>query len=145
MYLRQEILGSHNRAGHKLREEAEVEEVVRPTLSRLNITTIDINHITERLEGEEGDTHREEDIAKRDVAIGECREHFAQQTRILKVAEHPEVEDYRGGYQPLTMFLLLGCGEEERYRVVGQRHQKYQQEVYSARLVVEEEREEGEV
>jgi len=63
-YLGNEVLGPHDGAGHELREEREVEEVVRPAVERTQLAAVDVDRVAQRLEDEERDAHGQEDVAE---------------------------------------------------------------------------------
>ena len=59
--LREKLLGTHDRAGHQLREETQIESEIPEVLDRNDCPARNIHHIAYRLEDEERDTHRQKD------------------------------------------------------------------------------------
>ena len=53
--------GTHDGTGHQLREEAQVKAEVQEIGHRGNLAALHVHNIAHRLEGEEGNTHRQHD------------------------------------------------------------------------------------
>ena len=53
--------GAHDRTGHKLREERKIEAEVQEILYGSNLPPLHVHNVTHRLEGEEGNAHRQDD------------------------------------------------------------------------------------
>lgn len=62
-YLGDEVACTDDGACHELWEEADVEGIVEQAVEGLDVASIDINGVAERLEGEEGYAHGQEDVA----------------------------------------------------------------------------------
>ena len=52
-YLGDEVTGTNNRTCHELGEETDVEGIVKQTVEGLDVASVNVNRVTERLEGEE--------------------------------------------------------------------------------------------
>ena len=137
-----EVAGTHNRAGYKLRKEREVEEVVEPAVEWAQLSSVDVNRVAHRLEDEERDADGQEDVLK----LQESRPeqfvgHIDQEVRVFEIAEHPEVDDNAHCHQPFSRTGTLREVERVANQVVVGGRQKQQHEVKTARFVVEVERE----
>ena len=53
--LRKHVFGPHHRAGEQGREEGEEESVVEEIAARLDLAAVDVDHVADRTESEEGD------------------------------------------------------------------------------------------
>ena len=82
LHLRQQVRRPHDRPRHKLREERQVVCEVDHVPGRPDLAAIHVHHVAQRLEGVEGDAHRQHD------AVDERQHH------LLKV------DQLRGGPQP---------------------------------------------
>lgn len=60
--LRNELVGAHNRAGHQLREEREVETEVEDVRYGLDFTAVDVDAVTHGLEREERNAYRQNNL-----------------------------------------------------------------------------------
>ena len=104
-----EVAGTDNGACHELGEEADVEGVVEQAVEGADVAPIDIDGVAERLEGEEGDAHGQEDVARLprhalEVAAADGRgdvdarggeegaEGLAQEVGVFEEDEQPQVE-----------------------------------------------------
>ena len=56
----EEMLCAHNRAGHQLREERDVEGVIDDVRDGFLLAAVDIDHVGHALKGVEADAHRAE-------------------------------------------------------------------------------------
>src|ERR1043166_4363524 len=65
--LRQELRGTHDRAGDEVREKADVEQDVDQRGGRLERAVVDVNDIGERVEGEERDRDGQRHLDERHV------------------------------------------------------------------------------
>ena len=61
--LRDEVAGSDDGTCHQLREEGDIESIVEQSIEWLDVAAIDIDGVTEGLEGEEGDANGQENVA----------------------------------------------------------------------------------
>ena len=137
-YLRNEILGSHDRSCHQLREEREVEDIVNPSLEGLDLSAIDVYGVAHRLEYEE----RYADGQKYILKIQESRAkqavgHLDEEVGVLEIAQHSEVDNHAQRHPAFFHLLILLARYGIAYEVVANGGKEEQQEVYSARLVVE--------
>ena len=63
-YLWDEVTCPHDRTCHELGEKRDVEGIVEEPVEGTYVATIDIDGVTQRLEGEETDAHRQEDVTR---------------------------------------------------------------------------------
>ncbi len=79
MELLDELHGTDDGTRHQLREERQVKAEVQETLHWRNLAPLDVHHVAHRLEGEEGDAHREDD--------GIHPEHFRAHKHVQPLAQ----------------------------------------------------------
>ena len=137
-YLRYEILGAHDRSCHQLREEREVENVVRPALKGLDLSAIDVYGVAHRLEDEE----RYADGQKYILKIQESRAkqavgHLDEEVGVLEVTQHSEVYHHAQRHPAFLCADVLLARYGVTDEVVANGGKEQQKEIYSARLVVE--------
>ena len=77
-----------------MREKRHVERIVEQRAERLKLTAIYIYGITETLEGEETDAHRQENVLRLEVAVHELRPYFTEEIGIFEISEQREVYYY---------------------------------------------------
>jgi len=144
--LRDEVAGADDGSGDELREEREVEEVVEPVREGLQLAAVDVDRVAHRLEDEERDADRQEDVPELEESLPE---HLVgdldQEVRVLEVAEHAEVHRDAQRYEPAAAGPAFGAGHDAGDEEVARGGEDQQQEVDPARLVVEVEREEDDV
>ena len=137
-----EIPGPDDRAGHQLRKERQVKEIVEPVGQRLQLAAVNVDGIAHRLEDEERDADRQEDVLELQESLSEqLVGDVDEEVGILEVAEHSEVDGDAQGHQPAFQPLEAGPVDALRDQEVARRGEDQQQEIDPARLVVEVERE----
>ena len=154
--LRYEFVRTYNRACHELREKREVKAEIQNVIDSLDFTAVNVDAVAHRLEREERNAHREDNLIDERV----CSEHgiacrreevidmqfdagkvvkgVQEEVRILIVAEHQQVDDDDDYHQhllfPLDLrFLDPFANEEVRYHAEDE-----DAHIASARLVIEE-------
>jgi hypothetical protein len=98
--LREELGGADDRAGDEVREERQVDGEVEEG-RRVQLLPVDVDHVAERLEGEERDADREHHVRDRRFPVDADRlEHatggLAEETGVLEPRQRAEVGDHRG-------------------------------------------------
>ena len=144
--LRDEVACADDRAGHELREEREVEEVFQPVRKGLELAAVDVDRVAHRLEDEERDADRQEDVLELEESgpehlVGDLH----QEVGVLEVAEHAEIDRHAQGYECTSDAASFGAGEGPGDQEIDRGGEDQQQEIDAARLVVEVEREEDDV
>ena len=97
--LRQEVGGADNRAGHQPGEESDEQREVEQAAARDEGAAVDVEGVAHRLEGEEGDTHGENDIEVRHVEAQGSQSHVGrpgEEVVVLEETQQAEVEDRAG-------------------------------------------------
>ena len=56
-----ELVGSHDGACHQLGEKGEVEPEIQDVVNSLDFSAVDVDAVTDGLEGKEGNAHRQDD------------------------------------------------------------------------------------
>ena len=119
--LREKLFGAHDRAGHKLRKEAEIESEIPEIADRRDRPAGDIHHIADGLKDEERDSDRKEDRVnaerlracqlvthnRKPVSHNEFRSEkivhdIGQEVGVLVVAEQRQVHDHTQCHNSLT-------------------------------------------
>ena len=154
--LRHKLVCTHDRACDKLREERKVKAEIQNVIDSLDFTAVNVDAVAHRLEREERNAHREDNLIDERV----CSEHgiacrreevidvkfdpskvvkgVQEEVRILIVAEHQQVDDDDDYHQhllfPLDLRFLDPLADEEvRYHAEDE-----DAHVASARFVIEE-------
>ena len=140
--LRDEIPGADDRAGHQLRKERQVKEIVEPVGQRLQLAAVNVYGVAHRLENEERDADREEDVLELQEALSEqLVGDVDEEVRVLEIPQHAEVhrdaQYHQPAFRPPEARPVDAPGDQE----VARRGEDEQQEIDAARLVVEIERE----
>ena len=156
-----EVAGTNDGACHQLREETDVEGIIEQPVEGLDVASIDIDGVTQRLEGEEGNAHRQEDVTwlpHDGFQIGACdggrhvdavvfeqsTDGISEEIGVLEKDKKPQVEHQReenkGLSQPAPFFHAADGSCDE---IVGSGHQRQQPKEKAAALIVEIIREEG--
>ena len=140
--LRDEVPRADDRPGHQLRKERQVKEIVEPVGQRLQLTAVNVYGIAHRLEDEERDADREEDVLELQEPLPEeLVGDVDQEVRVLEIAEHAEVHRDAQYHQPAFQTAFPGPVDAPGDQEVARRGEDEQQEIDAARLVVEIERE----
>ena len=144
--LRDEVPRPHDRPRDQLREERQVKEVVQPVRQGFQLPAVDVDRVAHRLEDEERDPHRQEDVLELQETLSEeLVRDVDQEVRVLEVAQHPEVHRHAQCHEPPFRPPARGAVDPARDQEVARRREDQQQEVDAARLVVEVERKEHHV
>ena len=139
-----------------MREEGQVKSEIQDVLDRRNFTTVDVDAVAHRLEGEERDAHRQNDgvyqrvraehlVACRreevvDVQLdsGKVIKGVQEEVGVLVVAQDKQVDDDHDDHQellfPMGLRLFNPLADEE----VCNDAENQDADIASARLVVEE-------
>ena len=159
MQLLNELHGTDDGARHQLREEAQIEAEVQEIGHRGNLAPLDVHHVAHRLEGEEGDAHREDDgihpenfradehvqplaqdVVHLQMQAEEVVHKVREEVRVLEIGQDSQVDDYAqrryGRPSPLGFEPMQPLGSEE----VIDNYKKQQRQEHAAGLVVEEQR-----
>ena len=87
-----EVPGPDDRACDQLGEEREVEKVVAPVAERFELSAVDVDRVAHRLEHEERDADRQEDVLELEEPLPE---HLVgdvdQEVGVFEISQHPEV------------------------------------------------------
>ena len=154
--LRNELVGTHNRACDELREECEVESEVENVFDGLDFSAIDVDAVTHRLEREERNAHGQnnridermrvehlvacgsEEVVDVEFYAGEVVEGVEEEVGILVVAQHQKVYEYNEYHQeflfPFRLCRFNPLADEE----VRNDAENKDADVTAARLVVKE-------
>ena len=124
-------------ACHELREERDVEGIVEQTADGLYRAAIDINGVAQRLEREERNSDRQEDVERPEGAAGDRRQYVCEEIGVLEIAQQTEVdgnaECHHQATCPVARHKAHAAGNEE----IGHRDKGKQEEIRAAALVVE--------
>ena len=114
--LRDELVGPHDRPGHQVREERQVQEQVAPARRRER-TAVDVDHVGDRHERVEGDAHGQHHLDQRRRPArpqGRChvRRGDGEEAVVLEVQERGERRGHaeRHGARPTPRVLTRGDG-----------------------------------
>ena len=154
--MRYKLVCTHNRASYELREEREVKAEVQNVVYSLDLTAVNVNAVTHRLEREERNTHREDNLidqrmrtehgvacgSKEVVNVefdaGKVIKSIQEEVRVFIIAEHQQVDNHDYNHQkflfPLFFCFLNPLADEE----VCYHAEDEDAHVAAARLVVEE-------
>jgi hypothetical protein len=132
--LRQEIAGVHNWSGNHVGEERNEQGKIDGVLGWLNIPAVNVNDITDALEGIEGDAHRQYDLEMR-FETGhakhseESAEGIDEKVKILKKAKEDEINSNTRGHIHLCDLATRLATDEVGQCPVGARreHEKPQE------------------
>ena len=124
--LRQEIGSADDRPGDELREEGDVEEDVERRLLGRDFAAIDVDHIRDAVEGEEGDADREQDLQERQVAFEpdlseQIGQRLHEEAEIFEEGEDDEIEHNGDDDKLASSPVTLGDREQPPRRVIDQR------------------------
>ncbi len=133
----QEVAGTDNGAGHQLRKERHVEGIVEQAAQGSELTSIDVEGITQRLEGEKGDAHREEDVEGTERDAPQRAQPLVEEVGVLEVAEQSEVDAEAQQHPGLPPQCPHGPFQTEGDEEVADSDRHQQEEVPAAALVVE--------
>ena len=95
------VAGTDDGSCYELGEEADVEGVVEQRGQRLEVAPIDIDDVAHGLEGEEGDSHGQEDVPGLEVGPHHLRPHAGEEVGVLEIGQQSEVDDEGEGNEPL--------------------------------------------
>ena len=147
--MRDKVAGSDNRASHQLREEADIESIVKQALQRFQFASVDIDGIAQRLERKERDTHRQEDIQGMELPTPQRCQHLIEEIRIFEICQQAQVyQQAQENVSPLhtPMFIQfafpgsiihLHVIDGLRYQPVAASYHSQQEEIETTALVVE--------
>lgn len=155
--LRHKIRRPDDRPCNQLREEGHIKSKIEHILHRFDLPPVNIDGVTHGLEGEEGDTYRQEDFLpdeigaddivelEREVIVNlhfyacDLREKIGKEIGVFEVNENEEVDHYAQS-QPRLLLPACVCfinpiANEE----IGKGGNQQNDEVKSTGLVVEKE------
>src|SRR5579859_4528083 len=94
--LREEIAGSFDGARHQLRKEGYEGQVVDEACRRSDLAAVDVDHVTQGLEGVEADARREQDAERERVQapphrVGEHGDRDGEEIEVLEESQQTEV------------------------------------------------------
>ena len=141
--LRDEVAGAHDGSRHQLREERHIEGIVEQRVERTNLATIHVDGVAQRLEGEERDSHGQEDAQVAEMTARELRHDVPEEVGVFEVGQQPQVDRETQCDEPFAGRLALGTVHPLRDEPVAAGDQGEQEEVDAARLVIEEVAERG--
>ena len=97
-----EVFGPDDRAGYQLREEREIEQVIGPVVQGFELSPADVDRIAHRLEYEERNTDRQEDVLEVEEPLSEeVVGDFDQEIRIFEIAQHAQIDQYAQSHEPV--------------------------------------------
>ena len=109
--LRQEVCGAFDRTSYELREEGYVRKESDNVACGFYFATIDINGVTKRLEGVEGDTHRQDDAQQQAICgnAEQLPELADKEVLVLEQVKDCQIEDNIGGSPELRREAVFAC------------------------------------
>ena len=118
--LRQQLVGAHDRPGHEVREEGlEDRHVAERRGPRL--AAVDVHHVGDRLEGEERDADRQDDLKQRQRRAEPDRvervvDLVDEEAQVLEDAEQPRSKTIGGDQRPLAGRPVTASGRSPATR-----------------------------
>ena len=144
--LRCKVAGTHNRASHQLREERHIERIVEQRIERTQFATIHIDGVTQALECEETDAHRQENVPRLEILPHDKGEVGTEEIGILEITQEAQIHRQTQQHEHLAIaaaitqivgILLSAVVYRIGYQIVAQRDHGKQNEINAAALVVE--------
>ena len=144
--LRRKVAGTHNRASHQLREERHIERIVEQRIERTQFATIHIDGVTQALEREETDAHRQENVPRLEILPHDKGKVGTEEIGIFEIAQEAQIHRQTQQHEhlaiatPITQIvgiLLSAVVYRLGYQIVAQRDHGKQNEINTAALVVE--------
>ncbi len=136
MYLRNEIARPYDWSGNQLREETYEEGIVEQTVERLQLSSVHIDCVAERLEGEERYSDRQHDIERFEVSAGDISPYCSKEISVLEVDEERHIYKHAEPYKEKPLPLLSRRVDAMRHNKVEARYDGKNLEVSAAALVV---------
>ena len=112
------IAGTHNRSCYQLGEEGYIKDVVQQVIERLQVTAVYVEGIAQRLEGEEGNTDRQEDVEGFVVAVPQRTEHFVKEVSVFEIAQQSQINTQTYHDQQLALPEGFGTCHPSRQQEV---------------------------
>ena len=115
--LGEQIRGSFDRTGDKLREETHIGEELNDVPRRLNLSPVDIYRIAEGLESVETDPDRKDQMQEYSIRLAaqeKIRETLGKEIIVFEQTQYPEIQDYVGGADPLGFATVLPIFEYQQ-------------------------------
>ena len=136
VYLRNEITRPYDWSGNQLREEAYEEGIVEQTVERLQLSSVHIDCVAERLEGEERYSDRQHDIERFEVSAGNISPYCSEEISVLEVDEERHIDKHAEPYKEKPLPLLARRVDAMCHNKVEARYDGKNLEVSAAALVV---------
>ena len=135
--LRDKVASTHNGTRHQLREEGYIECIIEQIGERLYLAPIHIDGITQRLEGEKRNAHRQENVQHGEATARQRCPAFEQEIRIFEIAQQAQVNTETDDHPQLTFpaghrMLHQQSKQEVAYGDNGQ-----QKEISTAAFIIE--------
>ncbi len=117
-----ELAGADDRAGDQVGEEGEVDADVQQR-GRLELAALDVDHVGDRLEGEEADPDRQRDREQRRrrrkaPGVEQIVDVLGEEAVVLEGGEGAKVEGHDRRRQPLATALALAAVDRDRPELV---------------------------
>ena len=157
MQLLHKFHGPHDGTGHQLGEKAEIEAEIQEIPNGLYLPSLHIHHIAHGLEGEEGDTHRQDDgvyaentgprehiqplsqhIVHLQRQAEEVVHEVCEEVRILEIRQDAQVYHHADGGEGRSAFLSLDAVQPLGSQVVIDNDEYQQSQKNATGLVIEE-------
>ena len=140
--LPEQTVAALNRAGHQLGKERDEQRIAEKIGFGLRPTLVDVDHVAQRLEGEEADAHRQQNIHLRQTQRkAQCAAHAVQNVDehagIFEIAEHAEVEDDAADEHRFARLRLCNAGNRQRADVGDEGACGHQQRVFRVPIHIE--------
>ncbi|CAB4591565.1 unannotated protein [freshwater metagenome] len=120
--LRRKLARTHDRSSNEVSKEREIDPEVKKIQGLAPLTSSNIDHITDRLEGEERNSDRQNNVEKwsidrdsnRSHLFGDCRK---EEVDVFEIAENAEIDDDGNPHDPSTRVSALPFwSERAEYR-----------------------------
>ncbi len=135
--MRNEIACTHDRSCHQLGKERDIKSIIQQTGQRRYLATVHIYRVTQRLESEERNAHRQEYVQRFKESPCQRGKESAQEVGVLKITQQAQIDAQADPHPRLAQQRNRFADHQPGNKEIANGDKPQQEKVSAATLVIE--------